>query len=156
MSFRSFLARIVLAVVLAGTAGLAQAQQVPQPAVPAAEQKPAPEAAVAAAEAWLDFVDRGDYRASWEQGAQMLRTTVTLPEWAHSLVQADAKTGPVQERMQAKAWYTTEMPGAPAGEYVVVRYWARYDNLEAIEGVVLVREEDGWKVAGYKMQPANS
>ena len=156
MSFRSLLALCALVALLASVPSPALAQQVPQPAVPAAEQKPAPEAAVAAAEAWLEFVDRGDYRASWEQGAQMLRTTVSLPEWAHSLVQADAKTGPVQERMQAKAWYTTEMPGAPAGEYVVVRYWARYDKLEAIEGVVLVREGEGWKVAGYKMQPANS
>lgn len=43
------------------------------------------------------------------------------------------------------------MPGAPDGEYVVVRYGSSFENKkEAGETAVMMKERDGsWRVAGY-------
>jgi hypothetical protein len=74
-------------------------------------------------------------RLKWETWLQDVRGTV----------------GPLVTRRLASATYTQTLPGAPAGEYVVIQYHARYERRAlAIETVTPVREKDGrWRVSGY-------
>ena len=60
-------------------------------------------------------------------------------------------------RAQLKgATYTTKLPGAPAGEYVVVLYDTALENRSGmIENVVVMKEKGGqWKVSGHFTKPA--
>jgi hypothetical protein len=47
--------------------------------------------------------------------------------------------------------YKRALPGAPDGEYVVIRYDTQFEHkAHAVETVVPMRERDGsWKVSGY-------
>jgi hypothetical protein len=47
--------------------------------------------------------------------------------------------------------YSTTLPGAPDGEYVVIQYQTSFANKKAsVETVTPMREKDGrWRVSGY-------
>ena len=59
--------------------------------------------------------------------------------------------GPVLSREVASAEYTTKLPGAPDGEYVVIQYRTKFQNkADAIETVTPMRDQDGiFRVSGY-------
>lgn len=107
--------------------------------------------AMAAATEWLALVDQGRYADSWEQGAGALRSAVPRPDWEKALVAARLALGRFLGRKLVAATYTRELPNAPAGEYVVIQYQARYENKAfAVETVTPMREADGrWRVSGF-------
>jgi hypothetical protein len=47
--------------------------------------------------------------------------------------------------------YTTTLPGAPDGEYVVIQYETSFENKKvAVETVTPMKDADGhWRVSGY-------
>jgi hypothetical protein len=49
------------------------------------------------------------------------------------------------------AQYRTSLPGAPDGEYVVIRFKTEFENKkEAYETVTPMKDKDGeWRVSGY-------
>ena len=49
------------------------------------------------------------------------------------------------------AEFTTKLPGAPDGEYVVIQYRTKFQNkADAIETVAPMRDQDGvFRVSGY-------
>jgi hypothetical protein len=49
---------------------------------------------------------------------------------------------------------TTSPPGAPAGEYIVIKYDTTFDQKQGmVETVALIKQDDGtWRVAGYFVQ----
>jgi len=50
--------------------------------------------------------------------------------------------------------YSTSLPGAPAGQYVVIQYDTTFENkAAAVETVTPMLEKDGqWKVSGYYLK----
>ncbi len=56
----------------------------------------------------------------------------------------------ISRKMKTKA-YKTSLPGAPDGEYVVIRFETSFENKEiAVETVTPMMSKDGiWRVAGY-------
>lgn len=60
----------------------------------------------------------------------------------------------LRERSLKSATFTRKLPGAPDGEYVVIRFESRLENkASAIETVSPMREKHGsWKVSGYYIQ----
>jgi hypothetical protein len=107
--------------------------------------------AQARAAAWLDLVDRGDGRASWEAAGATFRSAARPDAWADQLGAARGPLGPLTSRSLAVEQALNGLPGAPPGEYVVQQYHAVYDARKAVtETVTLVREADGqWRVVGY-------
>ena len=103
------------------------------------------------AAAWLDLVDRGEARASWEATGATFRGAVTAGAWADQLGAARGPLGPLTSRVLAVEQALNGLPGAPPGDYVVQQYHAIYDQRKAVtETVTLVREADGrWRVVGY-------
>jgi hypothetical protein len=59
--------------------------------------------------------------------------------------------GALQDRRLAGAEYTSTLPGAPDGEYVVIQFQAKYANkASAVETLTPMKDSDGvWRVSGY-------
>jgi hypothetical protein len=139
------------------TAALAQTGKPPEP--PAKEAKPADnsakeKAAQAAAESWLALVDAGKYSDSWEQAAQAFKDQVTKDDWNSAVQQARQPLAKLKTRKLKHAQYTTQLPGVPAGEYVMLQYESGFEaKADAAEVVALVLEKSGqWRVGGYFIQ----
>lgn len=108
-------------------------------------------AGVEAAERWLAVLDAGRGADAWSAAAASLRAAVTQEQLASGLAAARAPFGAFKSRKLANARYTTTLPGAPPGEYVVIQFESTFDRRAgAIETVTPMREADGsWKVSGY-------
>ena len=121
-------------------------------AVSLAQDEAAAEAeARSSAEAWLALLDAQKYAETWRQAGGMLRGAVTQDEWAKKLSVTLGPLGKVKSRSARSTEYSTTMPGAPDGEYVVVIFDTTFKNKQtAVETVPLTKEDDGtWRVSGY-------
>ncbi len=108
-------------------------------------------AAETAAEAWLKFVDSGDYSQSWQDASSLFKAAVTEKDWERQLSGARLPLGALISRKLTSAEYKTEVPGAPDGQYVVIKYETSFANKKsAVETVTPMLDKDGkWKVSGY-------
>lgn len=154
MNGRSALAALSMAAGLAMAQGTGTAPAPPVP--PAPEPPPVVEdidtrPAMAAASAWLSLVDAGLYARAWEESASAFREKVPRVKWEAYLQDARAALGPLTLRRLASAEHTRAIPGAPPGEYVVIRYSTSYANRPLVsETITPMRDADGtWRVAGY-------
>jgi len=122
-------------------------------AFPAEEKE---QAATDAAAPWLALVDSGQYAESWFQASSSFRGAVSKEQWLHALDTVRAPLGRMVSRRLKSATYTTKLPNAPAGEYVVLQYDSSFENAPGmVETVVPILEKDGkWKVSGYFVKRA--
>ena len=127
-----------------------QSEQPKQQEQPASGPE-AEEAAVAAAEAWLGFVDSGQYAKSWDEAAQFLRNTLPKERWEPSLGTVRARCGKLVSRELMSKNFTTTLKGAPEGKYVVIQYRTRFEKKSvAVETITPMLDKDGqWRVSGY-------
>lgn len=107
--------------------------------------------AVAAAEAWLELVDKGDFVAAWEAAADLFRNAVSAEDFARQVKPTRQALGKVISRQVMLSQYETSLPGAPDGEYVVIQFKSAFENkASAIETVTPMKDPDGeWRVSGY-------
>ena len=115
-----------------------------------AQQKPE-QLAQQSSDAWLALVDSGKYADSWQEASQLFRAAITKEKWQDALRGTRDPLGKMLSRKLRSATYKTTLPGAPDGEYVVIRYETEFTNKkEAVETVTPCLEKDGsWKVSGY-------
>ena len=104
-----------------------------------------------AAEDWLALVDDERYNESYGAASGYFRKAISLERWVQSL---SAHRRPMGRKLARKLLfhkYTTTLPGAPDGEYVVIQYQTSFENKKAaVETVTPMREADGvWRVSGY-------
>src|SRR5262245_60768657 len=104
--------------------------------------------ATEAARSWLALTDAGRYGDGWDQAAAFLRGAVTRERFTHDLKGVRAPLGAVRSRKVFTASHTHQLPGAPDGDYVVIRFDAVFENkAHAIETVTPMKEKDGsWRV----------
>ena len=108
------------------------------------------EAAEKAVTEWLELVDAKQYESSWIQSASLFRNAISSSAWARAIDQARGPLGSVVSRKLMSATYTTTLPGAPDGEYVVIQYQTRFENKnEGIETITPMLDEGQWRVSGY-------
>lgn len=120
--------------------------------VPARADEPAAVAqAKKAAAAWLKLVDDANYQESWNQASTIFKGHVTAQRWAEMAAAVRKPLGPVLSRDFKGAHYTTVLPGAPDGEYVIIQYDTVFQNKKAaVETVTPMLDKDGqWRVSGY-------
>ncbi len=108
-------------------------------------------AATTAAEDWLQLLDNGDYARSWQEAAPVFKSSVTQDGWAQMVKPVREPLGGVESRTLIRARYTTSVPGAPDGDYVVIQYRTNFSNKkDAIETITPMLTADGeWRVSGY-------
>lgn len=106
---------------------------------------------IAAGNSWLAVVDAQQYDESWEQACAFFKGVVPKDQWVTQVAGVRGPLGSVLSRELASAEYTTELPGAPDGEYVVIQYRTKFENkASAIETVTPMRDPDGvYRVSGY-------
>lgn len=116
-----------------------------------ADGKAAVEQAKKAAGAWLKLVDEGKYRESWEQAATFFKDRITAERWEQLVSGARKPLGAVVSREFKSAHYSTSLPGAPDGQYVVIQYDTSFENKKsAVETITPLLDKDGqWRVSGY-------
>jgi hypothetical protein len=107
--------------------------------------------AVAAIEPWLALVDRGDYSQSWQSAAGLLRNAVDRRDFIKSLTESRKPLGAVKSRELLSKLYSTNLPDAPRGQYVVAQYKTSFANKpSAIETITPMLDKDKkWRVSGY-------
>jgi hypothetical protein len=108
-------------------------------------------AATSAAESWLKLVDEAQYDASWTNAASAFRGAVSTEAWSKAAGTVRGQVGKLLSRKLSSAQYTTTMPGAPDGKYVIIQYATSFENkASAVETVTPMQDSDGsWRVAGY-------
>jgi len=108
-------------------------------------------AAIAAAQKWLAVIDAGNYPESWREAAPVFQDRVTETAWENSLNTFRKPLGALVSRQLQSSQTMTEMPGAPAGHYVVMQFESAFaENKSAIETVTFDLEKDGqWRSSGY-------
>ena len=111
----------------------------------------AEKAATSAAQTWLAAIDHGDYAQSWQNAAAFFQNAVTGEQWKTSMETFRKPLGDLVSRKLKSANATAELPGAPAGQYVVMQFETSFTNKKsAIETVTFMQEKDGqWKSCGY-------
>jgi hypothetical protein len=120
--------------------------------IAAAQEEAIPESlAVAAAQSWLALIDEGQYAESWATAAATFRKQVTRAGWESAMQTHRTPLGELESRELLGAQYTSSLPGAPPGEYVVLQFRTNFAaKTAAVETVVPMKQEDGtWNVSGY-------
>ena len=109
------------------------------------------EEAIKSADSWLPLVDAEKYTDSWDNTSQYFKSAITKNQWLKSLNSVRKPLGIVLSRKLIVQQYTTSLPGAPDGEYVVLQYETSFKNkASSIETVTPSLEKDGvWRVSGY-------
>lgn len=106
--------------------------------------------AQAAAETWLESVDRGDYDGSWEESASLFRAAVSKEDWERTLGATRGPLGKLVARKLKSRTYRETLPGAPDGKYVILQYDTIFENKRsAVETVTPMLDGDTWRVSGY-------
>ena len=116
-----------------------------------ASDSAAEKVAVNAANQWLALVDAGNYTASWDEAAAFFKSAVSKEQWVETMKGRRTPLGKVESRKLKSATYTTSLPGAPDGQYVVIQYDSSFQQKKsAVETVTPMRDKDGqWRVSGY-------
>lgn len=116
-----------------------------------AEQAGAEKAALAAAQSWLQLVDEGKYAESWNEASGYFKNAITREQWKQQIQGVREPLGKTISRTVKATQYTTTLPGAPDGEYVVIQFDSSFTNKKtAVETITPMLDKDGvWRVSGY-------
>ncbi len=106
------------------------------------------------AESWLALTDTGKYAESWNQAGEIFRLAITKDQWVKTIHAVRGPLGKLLSRRLRSAEFTTTLPGAPDGQYVVIQYETVFEKKQAsIETITPMLENDGkWRVSGYYIQ----
>ncbi len=112
--------------------------------------KDAETAATLASQAWLKIIDAEDYAKSYIETGKIFQSAVSSEKWISSITPIRKQMGKLISRENLSAKYTTTVPGAPDGEYVILQFKTSFANKkEATETVSVVKENGNWRVVGY-------
>jgi hypothetical protein len=107
--------------------------------------------AVVAAKTWLGLLDAKQYKESWVEAAPFFKEKVKEEDWEKMVSAVRGPLGDMKSRELIGAQHTKNLPGAPAGEYVVMQFKTAFQNKpEAVETVTPMKDDKGvWRVSGY-------
>jgi hypothetical protein len=107
--------------------------------------------AESAARTWLAAADTGSGAETWALAAPVFQARISSEDWQQRLSAARGPLGKVEKRLLTSATHATSLPGAPDGDYEVMRFQTQFEHkASAIETVTTVRQPDGsWRVSGY-------
>ena len=99
---------------------------------------------------FLGYLDHGRFADSYAYTGMLIRAKLDQESYAKQLEKTRAGVGALLSRELINAGYTTSVPGAPEGQYVVLDYGASFANRQqAVETVTLAFAKGYWRVSGY-------
>jgi hypothetical protein len=107
--------------------------------------------AVGAAREWLALCDQARYVESWEAAAVYFKNAAPKDQWEQAANAFRSPLGSLEKREVQSQKYQTSAPGAPDGEYVIIKFSTVFETKkEATETVTMMLEKDrGWRLCGY-------
>ena len=109
-----------------------------------------PATAQSTVEAWLSLLDERRFEASYAGTAPLFKAQIDAASWSSTVGEVRRSLGAFQSRELIGASYHSELPGAPAGDYVVFQYRSTFDDRDdAIETVTPMLVEGAWRISGY-------
>ncbi len=106
--------------------------------------------ATAAAKAWLALVDKGDFQQSWNDASKLLQSRISADQWAQSAKPIHETLGGVVSRDVSGVEMMSTLPGAPDGQYAIVRFKTKFEKKDtANETVTMMMDNGTWRSAGY-------
>ena len=111
------------------------------PAMAADDQPSKVETAKNAAQTWLELVDSKSYDKSWETAASLLQGAMPKEQWGQAVGSVRGPLGGLVSRNLQSADYASELPGAPDGEYVIIRDQTVFENKRSAVETITVRHE---------------
>jgi len=106
--------------------------------------------AVEAARNWVTLVDNAQWQRSWETAAILFKSQISADQWASAIQTVRQPIGAVASRTLQSATRTKSLPGAPAGDYVVMQFQTNFANkANAVETITVVHADSQWTVTGY-------
>ena len=106
--------------------------------------------ALLSATAWLKPVDDKKYDASWQSTSNEFQGSVSQEKWSQMAETVRTPLGALNSRQLRDSTYTTSVPGAPDGQYVILRFATSFTNKKsAIETVAMVLQNGQWRASGY-------
>lgn len=106
------------------------------------------------ARSWLELVDIGKYKESWEQASPVFKTKIAEAEWLQTITANRASRGAVTARYIATAGSAKSLSGLPDGEYIVLQFYTTFTAKGlALETITLAKSSDGaWLVSQYSIK----
>jgi DNA-binding CsgD family transcriptional regulator len=141
---------LIIAAVALSTIGAHNGAPASAQNVSTATSRTAETEASSAARNWVGLLDNGHWDASWRAAGTMFKAQLTSAQWAATIQSVRQPLGRASSRTLQSAVQTKTLPGAPAGDYQVLQFLTGFAHkADAIETVVLSREQAGWRVNGY-------
>jgi hypothetical protein len=144
---------------LASQTLLAQQQGPPPPDQQQEQQQAVPEndphlaeeqAAQRQALGFLGYLDQGRFAESYAYTGMLIRAQVDQNSFTDKVQKARAGSGALLSRDLIDSAYSTTVPGAPDGQYVVLHYHVSFANRpDSVETVTLDFAKGYWRLAGY-------
>ncbi|MCW4152169.1 DUF4019 domain-containing protein [Vreelandella janggokensis] len=109
--------------------------------------------AEAAALAWLNAIDNGDYEQAWETSSPILKAPLSQGMLARTIELVRRDFGEVASRKRVRTSHQTSMPGAPSGDYIVFTFQTGFENSgRRLETVTPHLENGTWRVSSYYVE----
>ncbi|OGJ87676.1 MAG: hypothetical protein A2268_04100 [Candidatus Raymondbacteria bacterium RifOxyA12_full_50_37] len=111
----------------------------------------ADDSAIQSAQTIVTAIDKEDYAGSYNAAAPYFKTALGSDEkWAEMLTAVRKPLGTCVSRELVSSKTMDKAPGAPDGRYAQIEFKASFENKkEAVETVVVLKEDDTWKLVGY-------
>ena len=103
----------------------------------------------AVALAALKEFDARDYEATWARAGTYLRSLVSQDDWPKTIAAYRGGMDKLITREFTSYGFGDELKGAPPARYVILMYHSDFGAQKVNEKIVLVHEDDQWKLAGY-------
>lgn len=106
---------------------------------------------------WLATIDNADYPGSFAAMAGKFTTGVREKVWQQRISMVRKPLGLVRSRLLESTELKSGIVGAPAGDYLIVRFSTVFESEPSTtEAVTMYRQDDGsWKSAGYDVRKSD-
>ncbi len=99
---------------------------------------------------FLGYLDQGRFADSYAYTGMLIRTQLDRDAFSTQIQKTRVGTGALQSRELIDSAYTTTLPDAPEGQYVMLHYHASFANRpDTVETVTLTLAKGYWRVVGY-------
>ena len=97
----------------------------------------------------LTLLDQDNYLGAWESSASIFREAVSSDAWTIQMEIVRRKFGKANTRRRTGAIAQKDPSNHPPGEYIMLNFDTGFEKDDATETLVLFKEENEWKLAGY-------
>ena len=106
------------------------------------------------ARSWLELVDAGKFKQSWENAQPLFKAKTSESQWLKFIDPIRTPRGGITARYIATAASADSWSDYPDGEYVVLQFYTTFVKKGlAMETVILAKNQDGaWQFLEYSIK----